>query len=113
MFFRPRARAISSSGEAREGFEQFALFGFRDGAEVEDEAVFEDARDDGRRLSAEALVEGVGRVLPVREGDECGRRVRGRGRAAADGRLAVDYFKAEPALAQARARAACEGAGAP
>src|SRR5215218_999225 len=98
MFFRPPRRTVSGLRKARERFEQFVLFGLGDGAEVEDEAAVEDARDDRGRVLTEASVQGVGRVRGVSEGDEGGRRVRGRGGAAADGRLAVDDVDVESVL---------------
>src|SRR5829696_6472164 len=100
MIFRPSRRPISALRKAGEGFEQFVHVLGGHGAEVEDEAVVEDARDDGGRLSSETFVEPGRGVARVCEGDERGRRVRGRGRAAADGRLAVDEVEVERVRAE-------------
>src|SRR5437588_3432309 len=102
----------SGAGDRRERVEQFGLFAFRDGAQVEHDASVEYARDDGRRGAAQSLFERGGRERGVSEREERGRRVRGRGGAAADCGLAFDGFKGEGAVAEARAQAAAEGADA-
>src|SRR5215210_7099607 len=98
MIFRPSRRRISGTQRVGEGVEQFVLFRLGHGAEVEDDAVAEYAGDDRGRVLTKTFVERVGREGSVREGDERGRRVRGRGGAAADGRLAVDDLEVENAL---------------
>src|SRR5688500_1038873 len=99
------APCFSVPARGRERVEEFGLFGVGDGAEVEDEAVEEYARDDRRLLAAESLVERGGRKRRVPEGEERRRRVRGRGRAAADRRLAFDHLGVERALREALAEA--------
>src|SRR2546423_1451140 len=68
----------------------------RDRAQINDDAIIEDARDDGRCRAAQRGFECDGRVLLVCERDEGGWRMRGRRGAAADGRLTGDEIEAEP-----------------